>query len=466
MVRADLQANPDVGESINYFLEGMFGEDYSYTLKIDSRKDSELSGTNIFGSYNTTSVLPKDPANQVLQSLFNISSSTIFSAAYTTTTIDRRGLTLRIVTKQTGTTLVKRHQSWNKVTYYDIEYILPDIHNETYNLTLSSPHTVLHNTTSPHAIAAWYGELTESAFQTCTGDAQAQYFAKNHPLPVKTRTNMRTRVVLSVLTAIFLLVPLCYIPAAFVSFLVRERVSKSKHLQQASGVAPMLYWAGTYLWDMSLFSILTGFVLLAFYIVGKSSSSVFVGSAESNLAVFCLVMIYGASAIPLNYLYSFAFTNHSTAQITLTLVNFMTGFVLVLAFFIMHSMSQTVDLSLSLVHIFRFFPGYNLGEGLVNITTCYFEHNLRGRECTPLDWHVAGRNIVFMVLETFGFFASVLLSESKWVRRCWYLYQMETAKRYGKPPSSKAQVDEDVEHERLLVEKYMAVRKRHTQGCL
>jgi hypothetical protein len=42
--------------------------------------------------------------------------------------------------------------------------------------------------------------------------------------------------VLSLFTALFLLIPLCYIPAAFAIFTVRERAVKAKHLHFVSGV--------------------------------------------------------------------------------------------------------------------------------------------------------------------------------------------------------------------------------------
>eukprot|EP01031_Cornospumella_fuschlensis_P019565 gene19565-23969_t len=175
---------------------------------------------------------------------------------------------------------------------------------------------------------------------------------------------------------------------------------------------------------MSLFVILAGFILIAFYIVGKSSSSVFVGDAESNLAVLCMVLVYGASAIPLNYLYSFAFSNYSTAQISLTLLNFMTGFVLVMAYFVMFNIPETKDAAVVLVHIFRFFPAYNIGEGFINLSTTYFENSILGGNRGPFEWNVCGRCLVFMFAEAIGYGLIVILTESPLVRRLWTMYNV------------------------------------------
>jgi ATP-binding cassette subfamily A (ABC1) protein 3 len=166
-------------------------------------------------------------------------------------------------------------------------------------------------------------------------------------------------------------------------------------------------------------------------------------------------MVYGASTIPLNYLYSFGFTNHSTAQISVTLINFVTGFVLVLAYFVMHTIAETYDASNAVVHLFRFFPGYNLGEGLINLTSRYLENELRGQYYGTFDWHVGGRSIAFMVLEAIGFGLMVLLSESKWLRNLLGRYQAYRVQEYGAPPPSKHEIDDDVIEEEVMVKKYV-----------
>ena len=221
-------------------------------------------------------------------------------------------------------------------------------------LSIPSPYTVMHNSSSPHAAAAFNGHLIATAFQVCspdnsrgsfggsfsdsfsvsTGDNSLQYLVKNHPLPITVEESIEVRVVLSLLVSIFIVVPLCYIPASFVPFLVKERVSKSKHLQIVSSVSPYLYWAAAYAWDMFLFGVLTALVMGALFLFGDAAK-VFIKNTESRLCMLLLLLLYGASAIPLSYLYSMSFDNFSTAQISIMAVNFLTGFVFVLAYYIM-----------------------------------------------------------------------------------------------------------------------------------
>ena len=49
--------------------------------------------------------------------------------------------------------------------------------------------------------------------------------------------------------AIFVLLAIPYIPAAFATFIVREREVKAKHQQLVSGVSIPAYWLAAFIWD-------------------------------------------------------------------------------------------------------------------------------------------------------------------------------------------------------------------------
>ncbi|RYG65484.1 ATP-binding cassette domain-containing protein, partial [archaeon] len=325
-----------------------------------------------------------------------------------------------------------------------------------YNFTVQRPYTVLHNTTSPHAIAAWQGELVQQVFQTCTGNPTASYIVHNHPIPQTRSTLLKNRVFLSLLTSIFILVPLSQSPASYVAFVVKEKATKCTHLQMASGVSPSIYWLSTYFWDMTSFIVLALCVLVAFFVVGPGNASVFVGTSETSTCVLLLILSYGASAIPLNYIYSFAFDNFSTAQITVMLINFMTGFVLVLAHYVMQVTPDLQSTARVLVHLFRFFPGYLLGEALINLTTAYLQNTLRGRHISVFTWTVAGRSLAFMLLEAVGYLGLVLLSESALIKELTASRHLHQASRYLPCPPPKRDPDDDVVDEEKRVQSYLA----------
>lgn len=80
-------------------------------------------------------------------------------------------------------------------------------------------------------------------------------------------------------------------------------------------MSPYLYWLSVYVWDMAQYLVIAALTMSFFFLYGQETSQVFVSSASSTAAVFLLLLVYGSSIIPLSYLYSMAFDNHSTAQV-------------------------------------------------------------------------------------------------------------------------------------------------------
>ena len=285
------------------------------------------------------------------------------------------------------------------------------------------------NSSSQHGIAAFRGEAVAAAFQRCydalpmsaqdrARNPNVTYVAKNHPLPLTARQTLEIRVVLALLASLFILVPLCYIPGSFVTFVVRERTSKAKHLQLVSSVSPYLYWFATLVWDMALFSVLVLLIMLSLFCYGNNAAQLFISSSEGAFCVFLLLFCYGLAVLPLCYLYSMLFENHSTAQISIMAINFASGFVAVLAYFVMSNIALTKPAAAVVVHFFRFFPPYLVGEGLINISTNAFINIYFGGKISFFNWPVAGRGLIFLVVEATGYFLAVLLTESDVVRDC------------------------------------------------
>lgn len=218
-----------------------------------------------------------------------------------------------------------------------------------------------------------------------------------------------------------------------------------------------------YIWDTSQYLILTLLTMCFFFIYGQETSQVFVNSAYSTLAVFLLLLLYGTSIIPLSYFYSMAFENHSTAQISIMIINFFTGFVFVLAYFVMNAIPFTHAYAATLVHFFRFFPGYLIGEGLISVSVAYLRIKLasltgRTSQVNFFDWTVSGRNLTFLFVESIGYFLLVLLTELPLIRRLLYCIEVYRSKRAGAPPAPLHPTDLDVRQEEELCEREDPVR--------
>jgi ABC-type multidrug transport system ATPase subunit len=73
----------------------------------------------------------------------------------------------------------------------------------------SSPFTLLHNTSSPHALPAFLGETARAQYRVMTNRPAAVYDVRNHPLPLSVRQQATVEVVLSVIASLFILIPFC-----------------------------------------------------------------------------------------------------------------------------------------------------------------------------------------------------------------------------------------------------------------
>lgn len=292
-----------------------------------------------------------------------------------------------------------------------IERLLPS-GTSSFALGINSTATILHNSSSPHAVSAFNQAYMQYLFMQCTGNSStSRLVAVNHPLPLTDQQTIDIKTVLSVLASLFLLIPYCYIPGAFIVFMVKERVSKSKHLQLVSGVELTSYWISSYLWDLTLFFVLTMLIMAVFLIYGSESAVVFVGDSESFIATMLLTLGYGFSVLPFAYLLSRPFNNHSSAQIAVMGITFLCGFVAVNTYFILSTLESTKEIAEILRPIFQLWPPYNVGEGFIELSSAYWEREVLGYEKYPLDWDVAGKSLAIIYALAIPYFLLLLLLE-------------------------------------------------------
>lgn len=112
-----------------------------------------------------------------------------------------------------------------------------------------------------------------------------------------------------------------FLAAGFVVFLIKERESKSKHLQFVSGVELPLFWIASFLVDMVNFIIPCFGILLVLQIFQLED---FV-ALHMQVNLFVLLFCYGLAIIPFMYLWSFAFTIPSTGFTRMVMFNIFTG---------------------------------------------------------------------------------------------------------------------------------------------
>jgi len=155
--------------------------------------------------------------------------------------------------------------------------------------------------------AAFNQAFSEYIYRRCGGSPAARLVSVQHPLPLTSQQTIEVKTALSIIASLFILIPYCYVPGAFIVFLVKEKTCKSKHLQLVSGVNLSSYWAAHYLFDITVFLLLTVLIMLVFLAYGSDSAEVFVGDAESFFCTMALTFGYGLSILPFSYLIARSF---------------------------------------------------------------------------------------------------------------------------------------------------------------
>ena len=220
---------------------------------------------------------------------------------------------------------------------------------------------VLHNTSSPHALPMWMAELRAAALRATGGP---ELVVSTYPLPLTADEQTTLATFLRLLASFFVLIPYSYAPATAAATVVREKASGAKLQQLASGASSTSYWLSHFVFEMANLTVVIAACMVLF---AGFNVDILVGTSDKAFGTFLLLWVYSLAAVALSFFLSLPFDSHAAAIVAIASFNFVTGFCLVAASFIMSVTPSTVDLNKQLVLFFRIFPSYNLGEGLVNL---------------------------------------------------------------------------------------------------
>ncbi|CAF1373636.1 unnamed protein product, partial [Rotaria sordida] len=244
----------------------------------------------------------------------------------------------------------------------------------------------------------------------------------NHPMN-ETNNMLSTEYILQrtdVVISIFIIAAMSFVPASFTLFLVYERATKSKHIQYINGLFPLVYWSTNFIWDLLnyLLPATCAIVILRLFNVPAYVEG------ENFLAVISLFLMYGWSIIPVMYPFSFRFSEPSNAYIFLIVINLFSGITCICTSFFLEifilgnpSTSTLSIITNTMKKIFKIFPNYCLGRGLIDIgyndyhNSFYKKTGLNGRIHTPFIWDITISNLVSMAICGFVFWILTLLLE-------------------------------------------------------
>lgn len=139
------------------------------------------------------------------------------------------------------------------------------------------------------------------------------YRIYNHPIPLNNIRISYDTIIQKVADIGISLTILCaysFIPAGFVVYVVRERITQEKRLQYVCGVRPFLYWFAAFVWDFAYYIVI---ISLTIAVIGLFNSTAYTASGRNFAALVVLLVLFGWSSLPMSYALSIFFNDTDTA---------------------------------------------------------------------------------------------------------------------------------------------------------
>ena len=175
-------------------------------------------------------------------------------------------------------------------------------------------------------------------------DSSQTISTRFHPLPETKREDDIFSNYNQDLAVTFITLALPFVPAAFITYIVREKEVKAKHQQMVSGVGVTAYWLSTYLWDNISF-VVTIFLFVALVtgpVFGEDTPTLGGNGNTKELGCFIgLFFLFGLSMSGFTYLISYIFRQPSMAQIAMIFICFTLGLVLSIVGIVLRILSDT-----------------------------------------------------------------------------------------------------------------------------
>jgi ATP-binding cassette subfamily A (ABC1) protein 3 len=222
-----------------------------------------------------------------------------------------------------------------------------------------------HNTTWKHGVPTAINLMNSAAYASSMGDATASITTRTHPLPYTLRQNNLISAFFTFSSAIIIVMAFAFFPASVAIFVTKEREVSAKHQQLISGVSIPAYWLSNYAFD------LITYVVPSAVVIGLTKAfaiSEFTSADYNRINAFTLLFVfYGTCVTPFTYVLSFLFKSHSTAQ-NVSLIIGIISLVIMIAALIMSQVESTCRADVYLRFIWRFLPGFSLGNGLLSLS--------------------------------------------------------------------------------------------------
>ena len=282
-------------------------------------------------------------------------------------------------------------------------------------------YSVFHNTSATHA-GPLYVNLINSAILAISNGTAKFISTHNFPLPLtalelKFALSRQSFAVIQVV-----LIATSFVPASFITFVVKEREVGAKHQQMVSGVSVLAYWLSNYVFDCLTYLLpwsLTISIIFAF-----SVNSLTQKEFDVLYALMLNLLSFGPASCAFCYMISHIFGSHSTAQ-TVVIMLMILSFAGAIVVYVLVQVSSTCQMVPYLEPTFDLLPMFALSNSLQKLATMEILPSIAyacdtGNGGTkPLSAYppyqtafapgVAGAGLGFLVVESFVYLAIAIL---------------------------------------------------------
>ena len=252
---------------------------------------------------------------------------------------------------------------------------------------------------------------------------QKLYRIFNHPLSFNNERISYDAIVEKVADIGISLTILCaysFIPAGFVVYMVRERITQEKRLQYVCGIKPWIYWLSSFVWDYFYYLIIISLTVL---IIGAFGSTAYTASSRNFGSLVLLLILFGWSVLPMSYVMSRFFNDTGSAYMIVFCFTLFSGIATCVAVFLLSFLAdsnKSVVMTYKVLEKFSLlFPSYSLGSGLIELTKnqimadAYSIFGINGIYRDPFSLDMLGFKYISLAVTGVLFFLIIVLMEAR-----------------------------------------------------
>ncbi len=209
-----------------------------------------------------------------------------------------------------------------------------------------------------------------------------------------------------------------FIPAGFVVFIVKERITQEKRLQYVCGVKPVLYWLSSFIWDFLNYLVIMGITLAVISAFGVTA---YTANARNLGSLIVLLICFGFSCLPMTYMLSRFLNDAGSAYMIVFCFTLFSGIATCVAVFLLSFVSESnpsvAPTYRTLEKISLVFPSFSLGSGLIELTknqilTDTFQlFGITNIYKDPYSFDMLGQKYLALILTGLFFFGVIVIME-------------------------------------------------------